>query len=82
MYNVNLIIISHIINTVHLLFVSHFQLSEFSCSAWEWMESRQAYYLHQFSKEQPDLDWRNPNVVKEMEVKCTLHCCHNAFEII
>lgn len=32
------------------------------------MESRQSFYLHQFAKEQPDLNWRNPKVVEEMEV--------------
>lgn len=30
-------------------------LSVFRGSAWEWVESRQAYYYHQFLAEQPDL---------------------------
>ena len=46
----------------------NFQLSFFGGSAWEWDEHRQEYYLHQFVKEQPDLNYRNPKVVEEMEV--------------
>ncbi|KAL2133062.1 hypothetical protein VTI74DRAFT_2966 [Chaetomium olivicolor] len=29
-------------------------------SAWEWDEQTQEYYLHLFAKEQPDLNWENP----------------------
>jgi alpha-glucosidase len=36
----------------------------FGGPAWEWNETRQQYYLHLFVKEQPDLNWRNPEVVK------------------
>jgi alpha-glucosidase len=36
-------------------------------SAWTWNEERGAYYLHQFAKEQPDLDWWNPEVRAEFE---------------
>ncbi len=35
-------------------------------SAWEWDENRKQYYLHLFAKEQPDLNWRNPEVKKEI----------------
>jgi len=35
-------------------------------SAWEWDEKRKQYYLHLFGKEQPDLNWRNPQVRKEI----------------
>ena len=35
--------------------------SIFGGSAWEWDESVQQYYLHLFYKEQPDLNWRNPD---------------------
>ncbi|KAG4071734.1 hypothetical protein HA402_011888 [Bradysia odoriphaga] len=41
-------------------------LSVFRGSAWEWVDTMQAYYLHQFLEVQPDLNYRNPNVVKEM----------------
>ena len=34
----------------------------FSGSAWEWDETTQAYYLHFFSRKQPDLNWPNPAV--------------------
>lgn len=43
--------------------------SFFGGSAWEYVESRNAYYLHIFDKKQPDLNWENPFVraeVKEM----------------
>ncbi len=36
--------------------------SVFSGSAWEWDEATQMYYLHCFSKKQPDLNWENPRV--------------------
>ena len=36
--------------------------SSFSGSAWQWDEETQMYYLHCFSKKQPDLNWENPKV--------------------
>lgn len=42
-------------------------MSVFSGSAWTWNEQRQQYYLHQFTKEQPDLNFRNPKVSAEMK---------------
>ena len=33
---------------------------------WEWSESRQQFYLHQYLIEQPDLNYRNPAVIDEM----------------
>ncbi|XP_045483406.1 maltase 1-like isoform X2 [Harmonia axyridis] len=42
-------------------------LSLWTGSAWQWSEKRQQYYLHQFSKQQPDLNYRNPKVHKEMK---------------
>lgn len=36
--------------------------SYFSPSAWEWDEATQQYYFHSFAPEQPDLNWRNPEV--------------------
>jgi len=41
-------------------------LSVFGGSAWEWDEATGQYYLHSFLAEQPDLDWRNPEVEAEM----------------
>ena len=38
-------------------------LSNFGGSAWEWDAPTQQYYYHSFLKEQPDLNWRNPEVV-------------------
>ena len=34
----------------------------FGGSAWEWNEPTGDYYLHLFSKNQPDLDWENPKL--------------------
>ncbi|XP_013421851.1 maltase 1-like [Lingula anatina] len=40
---------------------------DYSChSAWEWDEERQQFYLHQFSRSLPDLNYRNPDVVAEV----------------
>ncbi|MFD2247849.1 alpha-amylase family glycosyl hydrolase [Pontibacter ruber] len=41
-------------------------LSVFGGSAWEWDEKTQQYYYHAFLKEQPDLNWRNPEVQQAM----------------
>lgn len=38
--------------------------SFFSPSVWEWDEKTQQYYLHLFSKKQPDLNWKNPELRK------------------
>jgi alpha-glucosidase len=38
----------------------------FGGSAWEWDEGSGQYYLHSFLKQQPELDWRNPDLVKAM----------------
>jgi alpha-glucosidase len=37
-------------------------LSVFGGSAWEYDETTKQYYLHSFLKEQPDLNWDNPEV--------------------
>lgn len=42
-------------------------ISSFRYSAWEWNEKRQEYYLHQFTIEQPDLNYREPKVVENMK---------------
>lgn len=36
--------------------------STFSGSAWEYDDDTKQYYLHLFSKKQPDLNWKNPEV--------------------
>lgn len=40
--------------------------STFGGSAWTWDEATQMYYYHFFFKEQPDLNWRNPEVESAM----------------
>lgn len=40
--------------------------SMFSGSAWQFDETTGQYYLHIFSKKQPDLNWENPDVRKSM----------------
>ncbi|XP_060651788.1 maltase A3 [Drosophila nasuta] len=42
-------------------------ISVFRGSQWTWHEGRQAYYLHQFHAKQPDLNYRNPQVVEAMK---------------
>jgi alpha-glucosidase len=41
-------------------------MSPFGGSAWEYDEATDQYYYHFFLKEQPDLNWRNPEVKKAM----------------
>ncbi|XP_015518588.2 maltase 1 [Neodiprion lecontei] len=36
-------------------------------TVWEWVDEREAYYLHQFSVHEVDLNWRNPFVMTEMK---------------
>lgn len=40
--------------------------SSFSGSAWEYVPHLNKYYLHLFSKKQPDLNWKNPAVKEEI----------------
>ncbi|WHY01518.1 alpha-glucosidase [Neobacillus sp. DY30] len=40
--------------------------SVFSGSAWEHDETTNEYYLHLFSKKQPDLNWENPKLRQEV----------------
>lgn len=41
-------------------------LAAFGGPAWEWDEHTKQYYYHAFLKEQPDLNWRNPEVQRAM----------------
>ncbi len=38
----------------------------FSGSAWDYDETTEEYYLHLFSKKQPDLNWENPELRQEV----------------
>lgn len=40
--------------------------SVFSGSAWQYDETTEEYYLHLFSKKQPDLNWENPKLRQEV----------------
>ncbi|MFD2042940.1 alpha-glucosidase [Ornithinibacillus salinisoli] len=40
--------------------------STFSGSAWEYDENTDEYFLHIFSKKQPDLNWENPRLREEV----------------
>lgn len=40
--------------------------SSFCGSAWEYCEERGQYYLHFYSRRQPDLNWENPGVRQEV----------------
>ena len=40
--------------------------SIFGGSAWEYDENTEQYYLHMFAKRQPDLNWENPVIAKEI----------------
>jgi alpha-glucosidase len=41
-------------------------LANFGGGAWEWDEKTGQYYYHAFLREQPDLNWRNPDVQQAM----------------
>ncbi|XP_055592081.1 maltase A3-like [Uranotaenia lowii] len=42
-------------------------LQSFRGSAWQWSDQRQQYYLHMFAVQQPDLNYRNPKVIEEID---------------
>lgn len=41
-------------------------ISAFSPSVWEWEPTTEQFYLHLFSKKQPDLNWENPALREEV----------------
>ncbi|XP_076628859.1 alpha-glucosidase-like [Colletes latitarsis] len=42
-------------------------VSVFGGPAWTWRKERRAFYLHQFAPEQPDLNYNNERVEREMQ---------------
>ncbi|RVE55247.1 hypothetical protein evm_000145 [Chilo suppressalis] len=42
-------------------------ISTMNTPAWEWNEARKEFYLHQYGADQPDLNFHNPDVVKEFD---------------
>lgn len=46
----------------------------FGGSAWQYDEQTAMYYLHLFSKKQPDLNWENPDVRREVYDMMTWWC--------
>ncbi len=48
--------------------------SVFSGSAWKWDEETRMYFLHCFSKKQPDLNWENPEVRQAVYDMMTWWC--------
>ena len=48
--------------------------SAFDGPAWEWDEKTGQYYLHLFSRKQPDLNWDNPDVRNEIFDMMTWWC--------
>jgi alpha-glucosidase len=45
-------------------------ISDFGGSAWEYDPKTKQFYYHEFYKQQPDLNWRNPAVEKAMFDSC------------
>lgn len=45
------------------------QVSVFGGPGWTWNDERKAYYFHQFAPEQPDLNYENEEVIREMKVQ-------------
>ena len=41
--------------------------SNFTGPAWTYVPETGQWYLHIFAAEQPDLNWKNPKVVEEVE---------------
>ncbi|CAH0392994.1 unnamed protein product [Bemisia tabaci] len=54
------------VNDTHYTYPNNWR-SLFSGSAWTWREERKQYSYNQFSPQQPELNLRNPNLLKELE---------------
>ncbi len=50
----------------------------FEKSCWTFDEETQQYYYHFFYRQQPDLNWRNPEVLQEMFSICDFWLSHGA----
>ena len=50
-------------------------LAHFGGPAWTWDDRRSQYYYHSFLPTQPDLNWRNPAVVKAMHEAMRFWLC-------
>jgi alpha-glucosidase len=57
--------------------------SLFGGSAWEWNPTVHQFYYHEFYKQQPDLNWRNPAVEKAMDkaLRFWLDCGVSGFRL-
>jgi alpha-glucosidase len=53
-------------------------VSNFGGPAWSWDERRGAWYYHAYLPEQPDLNWRNPDVRAAMLDVLRFWCDHGA----
>ncbi|CAK1583342.1 unnamed protein product [Parnassius mnemosyne] len=42
-------------------------VSTLDTPAWSWSEQRQEFYLHQYGEDQPDLNFTNPDVVRQFD---------------
>lgn len=58
-------------------------MAAFGGHAWTWDKSTGQYYLHLFTEEQPDLNWRNPRVQEAMlaELRFWLDCGVKGFRL-
>lgn len=58
------------------------QVSVLGNSSWQYDEVRNQCYFHQFGKEQPDLNFRNPDVEEEIHVSNQLHSDHDGMHMV
>jgi len=48
-------------------------------SAWKWNSVRKEFYLHQFSEDEPDFNFRNKDIVNYFEVLLHFFKCYSQF---
>jgi len=61
-------IIEHHTQYINCSLLSLRQLNVSGQSAWKWNDMRKEFYLHQFSEDEPDFNFRNKDVVDYFEV--------------